>query len=172
MNILNYKLSSTNELLTARIGLLATAHTINTLSLSNTIDQHFPALGSNCALKASTFINTLILSQHEGAQCLDDTTHIAKDKALRLITNQSVPTPQAIGIWLRRLDKDNQGIKALQKVNKTVLKATLNHCKNITLDIDASEVIANKANAQWTYKKHKGYMPMIGHKCKQVETFA
>ncbi|CAC9989590.1 hypothetical protein [uncultured Gammaproteobacteria bacterium] len=33
MKILNYKLSSTNELLTARIGLLATAHTINTLSL-------------------------------------------------------------------------------------------------------------------------------------------
>jgi hypothetical protein len=33
------------------------ALTINTLSLSNTIDQHFPALGSNCALKASTFIN-------------------------------------------------------------------------------------------------------------------
>jgi hypothetical protein len=31
-------------------------------------------------------------------------------------------------IWLRRLGKDNQGIKALQKVNKTVLKATLNHC--------------------------------------------
>jgi hypothetical protein len=27
------------------------------------------------------------------------------------ITNQSVPTPQAIGIWLRRLGKDNQGIK-------------------------------------------------------------
>jgi pyridoxal biosynthesis lyase PdxS len=105
----------------------------------------------------------MILSQHEGAQCLDDTTHIAKDKALRLITNQSVPTPQAIGIWLRRLGKDNQGIKALQKVNKTVLKATLNHCKNITLDIDASEVIANKADAQWTYKKHKGYMPIIGH---------
>jgi hypothetical protein len=70
-----------------------------------------------------------ILSQHEGGQSLDDTTHIAKDKALRLITNKSVPTPQAIGIWLRRLGEDNQGIKALQKVNKTVLKATLNHCK-------------------------------------------
>jgi hypothetical protein len=40
MKILNHKLSSTNEILTARIGLLATAHTINTLSLSNTIDQH------------------------------------------------------------------------------------------------------------------------------------
>jgi hypothetical protein len=36
------------------------------LDLSKTIDQHFPALGSNCALKASTFINILVLSQYEG----------------------------------------------------------------------------------------------------------
>ncbi|VVH56417.1 hypothetical protein BSPCLSOX_2880, partial [uncultured Gammaproteobacteria bacterium] len=90
------------------------------------------------------------LSQHEGGECLDDVVHIAKDKALRLVTNQQVPTPQAIGTWLRRLGKDNQGIKALRKANKTLLKATLNNCKNITLDIDASEVIANKADAQWT----------------------
>ncbi|CAC9501192.1 hypothetical protein [uncultured Gammaproteobacteria bacterium] len=39
-------------------------------------------MGSNCALKPSTFINTLVLSQHEGGECLNDTVHIAKDKAL------------------------------------------------------------------------------------------
>ncbi|CAC9509866.1 hypothetical protein [uncultured Gammaproteobacteria bacterium] len=82
MNTLNYKLPSTNELLTSRIGLITLAHTIRVLDLSKTIDQHFPALGSNCALKASTFINTLVLSQHEGGECLNDTVHIAKDKAL------------------------------------------------------------------------------------------
>jgi excinuclease UvrABC nuclease subunit len=43
-----------------------------------------------------------------------------------------IPTPQAIGTWLRRLGIDNQGIKALRKANKTLLKATLNNCKNIT----------------------------------------
>jgi hypothetical protein len=48
-------------------------------------------------------------------ECLDDVVHIAKDKALRLVTNQQAPTPQAIGTWLRRLGKDNQGIKALQQ---------------------------------------------------------
>ncbi|WP_139699016.1 hypothetical protein, partial [bacterium endosymbiont of Bathymodiolus sp. 5 South] len=64
MNILNYKLDTTNELLTSRIGLITPAHTIQVLDLSKTIDQYFPALGSNCALKASTFINTLVLSQH------------------------------------------------------------------------------------------------------------
>jgi hypothetical protein len=42
-----------------------------------------------------------------------------------ILTNQQVPTPQAIGTWLRRLSKDNQGIKALRKANKTLLKATL-----------------------------------------------
>ena len=133
MNIINYKLDTTNEFLTSRIGLITPAHTIQILDLSKTIDQHFPALGSNCALKAPTFINTLVLSQHEGGECLDDVVHIAKDKALRLVTNQQVPTPQAIGTWLRHLGKDNQGIKALRKANKTLLKATLNNCKNITL---------------------------------------
>jgi hypothetical protein len=34
---------------------------------------------------------------------------------------QKAPTPQTIGTWLRRLGKDNQGVKALQKVNKTLL---------------------------------------------------
>jgi hypothetical protein len=163
MNILNYKLDTTNELLTARIGLLAIAHTINTLDLSNIIDQHFPILGSNRALKASTFINTLVLSQHEGGECLDDTAYIAKDKALRFVTNQKVPTPQAIGAWLRRLGRESQGVKALQAVNKTILKATLNQSKHITLDIDATEVIANKTDTQWTYNNNKGFMPMVGH---------
>ncbi len=107
MNILNYKLVTTNELLTSRIGLITLTHTIRVLDLSKTIDQHFPASGSNCVLKASTFINTLVLSQHEGGECLYDTVHIAKDKALRLVTNQKVPTPKAIGTWLRRLGKDN-----------------------------------------------------------------
>ncbi|CAB5507250.1 hypothetical protein AZO1586I_1795 [Bathymodiolus thermophilus thioautotrophic gill symbiont] len=68
--------------MTSRIGLITLAHTIQVLDLSKTIDQHFPASGSNCALKASTFINTLVLSQYEGGECLNDIVHIAKDKAL------------------------------------------------------------------------------------------
>lgn len=163
MTILNYKLTPTNELLTARTGLLTPAHLMQSLDLGKAINQHFPASNSNSAFKASTFINTLVLSQHEGGKCLDDTLHIAKDKALSLLLQQKIPTPQAIGTWLRRLGKDNQGITALSEVNKILLSAALHNRKNITLDIDATEVIANKANAQWTYKKHKGYMPMVGH---------
>jgi hypothetical protein len=38
-----------------------------------------------------------------------------------MLINQQTPTAQAIGTWLRRLGKDNQGIKALSKINKTLL---------------------------------------------------
>lgn len=48
-------------------------------------------------------------------------------------------------------------------VNKVVLKSALHKRKGITLDIDATEIIANKAEAKWTYKKNKGFMPMVGH---------
>jgi len=34
---------------------------------------------------------------------------------------------------------------------------------NYTLDIDASEIVAEKMAAQYTYKKNKGYMPILGH---------
>ena len=39
----------------------------------------------------------------------------------------------------------------------------LGNCKSLTLDIDATEVIAHNSTALWTYKGNKGYMPMLGH---------
>ncbi|MDC9715627.1 MAG: hypothetical protein PSN36_07435, partial [Gammaproteobacteria bacterium] len=56
MNILNYKLNSTNELLSARTGLLAPMHLMQSLELTKAIDQYFPALNSNSALKAMPLV--------------------------------------------------------------------------------------------------------------------
>jgi hypothetical protein len=44
-----------------------------------------------------------------------------------------------------------------------VLQAALHRRKKVTLDIDATEVVANRAGAHWTYNKDKGYMPMVEH---------
>ncbi len=49
------------------------------------------------------------------------------------------------------------------KVNKALLQSALHRCKKVTLDIDATEIVAHKAEAQWTYNKNKGFMPMVGH---------
>ena len=57
--------------------------------------------------------------------------------------------PQIPGTWV--------------KVNKALLQSALHRCKKVTLDIDATEIVAHKAEAQWTYNKNKGSMPMVGH---------
>ncbi|MCP3953897.1 MAG: IS1380 family transposase, partial [Desulfobacterales bacterium] len=74
-----------------------------------------------------------------------------------------IPQAASLGNWLRRMGKHPECSAALKQVNQTVLQATLHHRKAITLDIDATEIIAGKADARWTYKSNRGYMPMVGH---------
>ena len=49
------------------------------------------------------------------------------------------------------------------KVNQALLQSALHRCKQVTLDIDATEIVAHKADVAWTYNKNKGFMPMVGH---------
>ncbi len=164
MNILPHKLTTTNDQLTSRAGLLAIAQVMESINLSERIDKYFVLPKSNRGFKPSVFIETLILMQHEGSFHLDDVRHIHDDEALRAVLRlDKIPQAGSLGNWLRRMGNDNQSFAAWQEVNKAVLKAALHQRKGITLDIDATEVIANKADAQWTYKKNKGYMPMVGH---------
>lgn len=61
------------------------------------------------------------------------------------------------------MGNNKQSLPALQKVNTAILKSALNKRKAITLNIDATEIIANKTDAKWTYNKNKDYMPMVGN---------
>ena len=164
MNILTHKLATTNDQLTSRGGLVAIAQVMESINLAARIDKYFPHPKSNRGFKPSIFIETLILMQHEGSFHLDDVRQIQDDEALRtLLCLDKIPQPSSLGNWLRRLGNDRQSFSAWTQVNKAVLKVALHRRKGITLDIDATEVVSNKADAQWTYKKNKGYMPMVGH---------
>jgi len=164
MKILPYQLDTTNDLLTSRAGLLSIAELMNSLGLTDRIDACFPQPGSNRGFKPSVFMQTLILMQHEGGFHLDDVRYIQEDTALRtLLGLNQVPQADSLGNWLRRMGKHAQWSNALTQINQAVLQATLHHRKGITLDIDATEIIAGKADARWTYKNHRGYMPMVGH---------
>ncbi len=56
-----------NERFTHRGGLLSIAHLMDSLSLAERIDQHFPQPKSNPGYRSSEFVETLILMQHEGS---------------------------------------------------------------------------------------------------------
>ena len=164
MNILPYKLKTTKEQLTSRAGLVVVAQIMKKLELSKSIDRHFPAPKSNRGIEASSYLETLIFMQHEGSFHLDEVKHFHNDEALTLLLGiKQMPKASAIGNWLRRMGNNGQGLPSLSKVNKGVLKAALHNCKGITLDIDATEIVSHKVDAQWTYNKNQGYMPMVGH---------
>jgi hypothetical protein len=82
MNILPYKLATTNDQLTSRAGLVAIAQLMQTLRLSERLDLHFPLPKSNRGFKPSQFIQTLILMQHEGSFHLDDVRNLDDESAL------------------------------------------------------------------------------------------
>ena len=162
--ILPYKLDTTNDLLTSRAGLLTVAQVMDSLMLAERIDKHFPLPKSNRGFRPSEFIKTFILMQHEGSFHLDDVRHLQEDEALRTVLNLSkLPKATTLGDWLRRMGGQPQIIESWVKVNQAVLQSALHHCKKVTLDIDATEIVSHKTDAQWTYNKNKGFMPMVGH---------
>jgi len=164
MNILPYKLTTTNDQLTSRAGLLTLAELMRSLKLAEHLDQQFPLPGSNRGFKPSVFIETLILMQHEGSFHLDDVRHLQKERALLKVLGMTrIPQATALGGWLRRMGQNRTALCAWRAVNQRILKTTLHNKKAVTLDIDATEIISHKAQAQWTYKKNPGYMPMVGH---------
>lgn len=164
MNILPYKLATTNDKLTSRAGLLAIAQLMETLQISERVDQLFPQSNSNRGFKPSVFVQTFILMLHEGSFHLDDVRHLSDDEALRTVLDiKDIPQACTLGSWLRRMGNSKETFLALQELNKVILKSALHKRKGITLDIDATEIIANKLDAKWTYNKNQGYMPMVGH---------
>lgn len=143
---------------------MAIAQLMDSLSLAERIDQHFPQPKSNRGYKPSEFIKTLILMHHEGSFHLDDIRHIQDDEALRTVLDlNKLPQATTLGDWLRRMGNQPQIQDAWVKVNRALLQSALHRCKKVTLDIDATEIVAHKADAQWTYNKNKGFMPMVGH---------
>ncbi|MDE0156311.1 MAG: transposase [Gammaproteobacteria bacterium] len=164
MNILPYTIANTNDLLTGRGGLVCVAELMRQVGFSSWVEREFPRPGSNRGYPAAEVVTLWMLMLHEGARCLDDVRHLRRDQALRkLLGLRRLPSADMPGDWLRRLGKDEVGIKALVEVNRRLLKLTLGGCAEVTLDIDATPALCDKREAQRTCLGEKGYLPMLGH---------
>lgn len=164
MNILPYQIANTNDLLTGRGGLVCVAELLRRIGFSSWVERYFPKPGSNRGYRPAEVVICWMLMLHEGARCLEDVRHLREDKALRkLLGLRRLPSADMLGDWLRRLGKEEVGITALVKINRRLLGWGLGRCRWVTLDIDATPVLAYKRDAQWTYLGERGYMPMLGH---------
>lgn len=165
-NFLPFKLESTEDEITSHAGLALFGEFVRSLNILKEIDRFFPAPGSPIGYRASEFVDPILLMIHGGGRALDDLRQIRMDTGLlKLLQIEKVPSSDATGDWFRRQGEKNRGLKALERIERDLIARALNRESRTTytLDIDATQIVAEKFEAKKTYKGEIGYMPLVGH---------
>jgi hypothetical protein len=162
--VLPFKLAATDESLTAHAGLALFGDYYAAMGIGHLIDGELPEPGSAMGYKPSAFAAPLILTLHGGGRTLEDVRAVRNDTGLRMVLRMTaMPSSDATGDWLRRTG--GKGMAGLHGVNRAVARRLIRReaRTGYTLDIDATQIVAEKREAHWTYKGERGYMPMVGH---------
>jgi len=172
--VLPFKLAATDETLTAHSGLALIGEYLRAMGVRELIDHELPRPGSAAGYVPSAHVLPLILMLAGGGRTLEDLRVLRNDEGLRaLVQLEDMPSSDATGDWLRRMgaqelsagESETNGSAGLGCVNRSVFRRLLRQDDraSYTLDIDATQIVAEKRDAHYTYKGEKGYMPMVGH---------
>jgi hypothetical protein len=163
--ILPFRIEQSDEPLIARGGLILPYEMAKAIRLPEVIDRELPVPGSGHSYQPPTFVMSLVLMLHGGGKKLEDVREIKGEVSLReLLGLNELPASCTMGDWLRRMGQDGRGLKGLAGVNKHEVSEVLRRDARVeyTLDTDATIIEAAKEEAKWTYKKEKGYQPLLG----------
>lgn len=163
--VLPFKLEITRDAITSHAGLALFGEFLHGLDVLGLVDRSVPAPGSAVGYAPSRFVEPLLLMLNGGGRSLEDLRQIRRDPGLcEVLGLEQLPSSDATGDWLRRMGA-GAGLSGLGEVHRCLLRRILNReeRKHYTLDIDATQIVAEKQAAQWTYKGCRGYMPIVGH---------
>lgn len=163
--VLPFKLEMTRDTITAHAGLALLGEYLHALDLPRSLDRELPGPGSGAGYDPSEFVMPLVLMLHGGGRSLEDLRQIRRDAGLReLLGLERLPSSDATGDWLRRMGA-GAGLSGMAAVNRDMLRRGMKRdgLAAYTLDIDATQIVAEKEEAAFTYKGERGYMPIVGH---------
>lgn len=160
--LLPIKLEASPERLTSLAGLVVVEELGQAKGIWERVDQLFPRPGSGRGYKASEYVRPLVWLLHAGGRRLEDVRELAAEQeVLEQLGLKRLPSPDAIGDWLRR-QGEGIGVRALQQTDAEMMRAYLESLgEELTLDTDATIIEAEKREAEWTYQKVKGYQPLL-----------
>ncbi len=161
--LLPIKLEKSEERLTSLAGLIVVEELARAKGLWRRVDELFPKPGSRRGYRASAYVKPLVWMLQAGGRRLEDVRELrAEHEVLRRLGLDQLPSADALGDWLRRMG--SRGVQALGQLNRELVASTLEAASaELTLDVDATIIEAEKQEAEWTYAKVKGYQPLLGY---------
>lgn len=161
--ILPIKIERSPERLTSLSGLVVLEELARGLGLWEEVDRTLEGPKSGRGYKPREFVQALVWMLHAGGRRLEDLRELrAEHEVLKELGLESVPDAGTVGDWLRR--QGEAGAEALKQVNQKVIALGLEaEEEERTLDVDATQIEAEKREAEWTYQHVQGYMPLLGY---------
>ena len=161
--ILPIKVERSSERLTSLGGLLVLEELARAAGVWEEVDRVLPAPKSGRGYQPREFEQALVWMLHAGGTRLEDLRELeAEREVLGKLGLEAVPDAGTVGDWLRR--QGWTGAEAIQQVSRRLVEACLgSEPEELILDVDATEIEAEKQGAQWTYHHRQGYMPLLGY---------
>ena len=161
--ILPIKMERSSERLTSLSGLVVLEELARAKGLWDRLDEVMQGPQSGRGYQPSEFVQPLVWMLHAGGRRLEDLRELrAEGEVLEKLGLRAVPDAGTVGDWLRR--QGQAGVAAVREVNRELVQEALRQePEEVILDVDATEIEAEKAEAAWTYHKVKGYMPLMAY---------
>ena len=161
--MLPIKLEKSHERLTSLGGLLVVEELARALGVWEEVDRVLEGPKSGRGYRPGEFVQALVWMLHGGGRRLEDLRELgAEQEVLGELGLEAVPDAGTVGDWLRRQGK--RGVEGIDRVSRRLARRGLEaEAGEVTLDVDATPIEAEKQEAAWTYQKVKGYMPLLGY---------
>jgi len=167
------------EVQTARGGITLLVELFRKLEMDQIANKVLPAKRSSKGLKQGQTLESFIVLNALGGECLDDMKRIRTDEGLAAILGYQPPAPETARQWLDsfhdeklRLNPPVQGsfipsesgpLAGLKEENRRLIGVYINNLKpgsEITLDVDTQLVETNKSEAKYCYDGYKAFQAM------------
>jgi hypothetical protein len=171
--------------ITACAGLTLVAETFRGLRMGQSVNRHVEIKQRDRGFDEGTYVESFVLLNAAGGDCLDDFEQLREDQALTQLLGHELPSAEAARKFLyafhdeeklqeaqQRLGSDqasyivgeSRRLQGLGRVNTDLVRELGRRCadqKTATIDVDGTIIESHKREALKTYEGEKGYQPVV-----------
>ena len=157
--VLNFKLESTGEKITARGGLPLYVEFFKSMNVPELLERNLPKPRGNHAYDADKHVLALSMMMYAGGEAIEHLRELREDEALLKLLDSlvKIPSSSATGKWLAKAGARG-AIRGLEQVNKEIVQKMLINAgiTEVTVVWDPTMIKANKRDAKMSYLGYKG----------------